>query len=100
MIVAGVLALVAFWFAAQQDVRGGRDRRQRTGDLRLRLVGIVITGPITFITEYYTGTQSSPVQRSPRPRMTGHATNMIAGLAVSMQAPRCPRSSSCIGILV
>src|SRR5580698_1102998 len=99
MIIASVLALVAFWFAANQTFANA------TGVTSFAificaLVGIAITGLITFITEYYTGTQYGPVQRIAKASITGHATNMIAGLAVSMQGTALPAIVLVIGILV
>ncbi len=101
MIVAGVLSLVGFYFAAHQVFGGGGvPGVSDTGIFICSLVGIVITGLITFITEYYTGTQFPPVQRIAKASLTGHATNMIAGLAVSMQATALPAIVIVIGILV
>ncbi|HTX58964.1 MAG TPA: sodium-translocating pyrophosphatase [Verrucomicrobiae bacterium] len=99
MVVASVLALVGFWFAANQTFADA------TGVTPIQificaLVGILITGAITFITEYYTGSQFSPVQRIAKASVTGHATNMIAGLAVSMQGTALPAIVIVIGILV
>src|SRR5580698_9981050 len=99
MIIASILALVAFWFVANQTFANA------TGVTSLAificaLVGIAITGLITFITEYYTGTQYPPVQRIAKASITGHATNMIAGLAVSMQGTALPAIVLVIGILV
>ncbi len=99
MGIASVLALVGFWFAANQTFAGA------TGISPLSificaLVGVVITVAITLITEYYTGTQFSPVRRIAAASVTGHATNMIAGLAVSMQGTALPAIVIVIGILV
>ncbi|HET9029131.1 MAG TPA: sodium-translocating pyrophosphatase [Candidatus Aquilonibacter sp.] len=98
MIVAGVLALIGFWFVTQNTF-GGSDV-SATSIFICALVGVLITGLITFITEYYTGTQFSPVRRIAKASVTGHATNMIAGLAVSMQGTALPALVIVVGILV
>ncbi len=61
---------------------------------------MIVTGLITFITEFYTGTQYGPVKRIAKASLTGHATNMIAGLAVSMQSTALPALVIVVGILV
>jgi len=108
MGVAGVLALVGFWFLSHMVFDSGQGivLPNGTGAINATsvfvcaLVGIVITGAITFITEYYTGTQFSPVQRIAAASQTGHATNMIAGLAVSMQGTALPAIVIVLGILI
>ncbi len=99
MTVAGVLALIGFYFVAQR-VFAGTDLVSETNIFICAVIGVVITGLITFITEYYTGAQFSPVQRIAKASITGHATNIIAGLAVSMQATALPAIVIVIGILL
>jgi len=99
MIVAGALALVGFYFVVHR-VFAGAAGVSETGIFVCAVIGVVITGLITFITEYYTGAQFPPVQSIAKASVTGHATNIIAGLAVSMQATALPAVVIVLGILL
>ncbi len=63
-------------------------------------IGIVITGLLIWITEYYTGTNYRPVQSVAKASTTGHGTNVIQGLAVSMEATALPALVIVIGIIM
>ncbi|MBT3238806.1 MAG: sodium-translocating pyrophosphatase, partial [Rhodospirillaceae bacterium] len=64
------------------------------------VTGLVVTGLIVWITEYYTGTEHRPVQSLAKASITGDATNIIQGLAISMEATAMPVIVICAGILV
>lgn len=64
------------------------------------LVGLVITGMIIWITEYYTSTEYRPVRTIAKASETGHGTNVIQGLAISMESTTLPTLVICVGIIV
>src|SRR5439155_2056512 len=64
------------------------------------LVGLGVTGLIVWITEYYTGTNYRPVQSIAKASITGHGTNVIQGLAISLESTALPALVICVGIIV
>ncbi len=99
LFAAGILAAVGFYLVTNAffAASGAIDVNKM---FVAALVGLVVTGLMVFVTEYYTATRFAPVQRLAKASETGHGTNIIAGLALSMRATIWPVVIIGAGILV
>ena len=100
LIVAGGLALIAYypvtvWMIGEGDPAARITTMSMFG---CSVVGLVLTAALVWITEYYTGTDYAPVKHVAASCQTGHATNIIAGIGVSMKACALPVLSVCASI--
>ncbi|MGD9667500.1 MAG: sodium-translocating pyrophosphatase [Hyphomicrobiaceae bacterium] len=107
VIATGVLSLGGLWLATHY-VLGGFGEVGRVGDLVITgqslficgMVGLALTGAIVWITEYYTGIGFRPVRSISQSSVTGHGTNVIQGLAVSLEATALPTLAIVAAILL
>jgi len=101
LIASGVLACIAFYFVTVQMFPAGNPTGFSATNIFISsIVGLVVTGAIFWITEYYTATEYGPVKHIAQASTTGHATNIIAGLGVSMKSTAAPVIVIAAGIIV
>jgi len=93
VIASGVLAAIAFYPVTSMIMGEGSNNLYFAA-----LIGLALTAAMVMITEYYTGTEFSPVKKVAAASTTGHATNIIAGLGVSMKATALPVIAVCVSI--
>src|SRR6266404_609168 len=96
VIVSGVLAAIAFYFITTKMMADSPIAAVNL--FYASLVGLVLTAALVVITEYYTATEYAPVRHVAAASQTGHATNIIAGLGVSMKATALPVLAVCASI--
>ncbi len=109
-LVTAVLSIPAIWVATQMALGDmtrviGADLAGEGGFTGMQLflcalLGLAVTGLIIWITEYYTGTNYRPVRSIAKASETGHGTNVIQGLAVSLEATALPTLVICAGIII
>ncbi|WP_423065742.1 sodium-translocating pyrophosphatase [Devosia sp. CN2-171] len=108
LIATGILSLIALlpvlaWTFGGLDVQLGIEGGKQFTPWNLfwcGVAGLVITGLIIVITEYYTGTNKRPVNSIAEASVTGHGTNVIQGLAVSLESTALPALVIIVGIIV
>ncbi|MDO8798769.1 sodium-translocating pyrophosphatase [Phenylobacterium sp.] len=109
LIVTGVLSAIALWFLIPSlvtetlTVNAGTPLEKSFDALSLfycSMAGLVITALIVMITEYYTGTNFRPVKSVAQASVSGHGTNVIQGLAMSLEATAAPALVIIVGIIV
>ncbi|HKT71495.1 MAG TPA: sodium-translocating pyrophosphatase [Steroidobacteraceae bacterium] len=93
VIASAVVSAVAFYFITRQLMPD-----QASAMFGCTLVGLGLTAALIMITEYYTATEYGPVRRVAAASQTGHATNIIAGLGVSLKATAMPVIAVCVAI--
>jgi K(+)-stimulated pyrophosphate-energized sodium pump len=105
-LVTAVLSIPAIWWAISHSLGGDMEAsiggEAYSGRILFycALLGLVITGLIIWITEYYTGTNYRPVRSIAKASETGHGTNVIQGLAISLESTAMPTLVICAGIII
>ena len=104
LAIAGLLSLVAFYYVSEHLFPSGIVIDGITYPaiclFASAAIGLALTAALVFITEYYTSTEYKPVQHVAKASETGHATNIIAGIGISMKATALPVLSVCLAIFL
>jgi K(+)-stimulated pyrophosphate-energized sodium pump len=98
LAVAGVLSAIAFYFVTDAMMTDNELGYSTMNIFLASIVGLLVTAAMVVITEYYTATEYKPVRHIAQSCTTGHATNMIAGLGISMKSTAAPVLVICAGI--
>src|SRR3982750_3239096 len=106
VIATVILSLIGLWPLTDRLI--GMDTALNSGGVDYSgvtlfwcgVVGLAVTGALIVITEYYTGTNFRPVQSIAKSSVTGHGTNVIQGLAISMESTALPALVICAGIII
>src|SRR5690242_8067937 len=93
VIVSGIVSAIGFYFITHSLMPA-----EGNSLFGCSLIGLGLTAALIVITEYYTATEYSPVRKVASASQTGHATNIIAGLGVSMKATALPVIAVCLAI--
>ncbi len=97
--VAALISAIAFWFITKEIMPNTEALPNNFSNMfGCTLIGLALTAAMIVITEYYTATEYSPVRKIAEASQTGHATNMIAGLGVSMKSTALPVIAVCFAI--
>jgi K(+)-stimulated pyrophosphate-energized sodium pump len=105
-IVSAILAAIGLWVVTDMVLGSGTEFTTSSGVMfdgralfYCGLIGLVVTGLLVWVTEYYTGTNYRPVRSVAQSSTTGHGTNVIQGLAISMEATAVPALIIVAGII-
>ena len=100
LIASGVLAAIAFYPITKMLMSNNGSAYSALNLYFSALMGLLVTGALVIITEYFTSTKYNPVQSIAKASVSGHGTNVIQGLAISMKATALPLITIVTGIFV
>ena len=100
LIASGILAAIAFYPVTKLLMEGNPGGYSVMSLYICAITGLLVTGALVVITEYFTSTKYSPVQSIAKASASGHGTNVIQGLAISMKSTALPLLSIVVGILI